>query len=62
MKRKKRTLCEDFPEGSIPREELKKAFRELRMKRLARERQARGLSTGALPGARASFACEPVRA
>jgi len=53
MKRKKRTLCEDFPDGSIPREEVRKVFRELRAKRLARERRARGLSTDALPGARA---------
>jgi hypothetical protein len=41
MKRKKRVILEDFPEGSIPREEIKKAFRELREKRLARERRAR---------------------
>ena len=53
MKRKKRTLCEDFSEGSIPREELKKAFRELRVKRLARERRAHGLSTDASLAGRA---------
>jgi len=41
MKRKRRVICEDFPEGSIPRDELKRAFRELREKRLARERRAR---------------------
>jgi hypothetical protein len=53
MKRKKRTLCEDFPDGSIDREEAKRVFRELRVKRLARERRARGLSTDPSPKARA---------
>ena len=41
MRRKRRVICEDFPEGKIPREELKRTFRELRKKRLARERRAR---------------------
>lgn len=39
MRRKKRVLCDDFPEGLIPRAELRRAFRELREKRLARECQ-----------------------
>lgn len=42
MKRKKRVLCEDFPECSIPRAELRKGFRELRENRIARERSPFG--------------------
>ena len=49
MKRKKRVLCEDFPEGSIPRAELEKGFRELREKRLARERRARAAAPNSDP-------------
>jgi hypothetical protein len=41
MRRKRRVIREDVPEGSIPREELKRTFREFRRERLARERQAR---------------------
>jgi hypothetical protein len=52
MKRRKRIIQDDFPDGSIDRDEARRVFRELRVKRLARERRARGLSA-ASPEARA---------
>jgi hypothetical protein len=51
MKRKKRIIQDDFPDGSIDRDEARRVFRELRVKRLARERRARGLSADASPEA-----------
>jgi len=53
MKRKRRVIQDDFPIGDLDRDELTRAFAELREKRLARERRARGLSTDASPEARA---------
>lgn len=53
MKRRKRVIQDDFPDGSIDREVATRVFRELRAKRLARERRARGLSTDASPKGRA---------
>lgn len=45
MKRRKRIIQDGFPTGSLDLEELGRVFRELRAKRLARERRARGLSS-----------------
>jgi hypothetical protein len=53
VKRRKRIIQDDFPDGSIDRDEATRVFRELRLKRLARERRARGLSADAAPEARA---------
>lgn len=39
MKRKRRTIQDDFPTGSLDRAELQRVFGELREKRLARERR-----------------------
>jgi hypothetical protein len=42
MKRTRRVIQDGFPEGSIPRRELREAFRELREKRLSRRGRASG--------------------
>lgn len=49
MRRKKRVICEDFPEGLIPRAELAKGFRVLRENRIARERQSSGAGIRGIP-------------
>jgi hypothetical protein len=43
MKRTRRVIQDGFPEGSIPRGELREAFRELREKRLSRRGRAGGI-------------------
>jgi hypothetical protein len=40
MKRRKRVIQDDFPDGLIDRDEARRVFAELREKRLARERRA----------------------
>jgi hypothetical protein len=40
MKRKRRVIQDDFPTGELDRDALRRAFAELREKRLARERRA----------------------
>lgn len=53
MRRKKRVICEDFPKGELDYEAVKRAFRELRQERLARERKACAPgAAGAIPASR----------
>jgi len=50
MKRKRRVIQDDFPTGDLDVEALRRAFAELREKRLARERRA--AAAGSVPGPR----------